>query len=78
MIHTGDTWISDLVDSVGAGVAIDDGDADQLAAAIHNVIDNFDHFRNRAAERQHLAVETHSSEAFQTRLWGQKYLRDQQ
>ncbi len=78
IIHTGDTWISDLVDSVGAGVAIDDGDADQIAAAIHNVIDNFDHFRNRAAERQHLAVGAHSSEAFQTCLWGQKYLRDQQ
>ena len=72
MIHTGDTWIGDLVDSVGAGVAVDDGDVGQLAAAIHAVIDNFEAFRTRAGERQPLAVAVHSSEAFQNCLWGRE------
>ena len=72
MIHTGDTWIADLVDSVGVGVAVDDGEVGGLAAAIHNVTDNFETFRTHAAERQPLAVAVHSTAAFQKCLWGQK------
>lgn len=70
MIHTRDTWIGDLVDSVGVGIGIEDGDVAALAEAIDTVLEEFESFRLRGAERQKDAVAAHSAEAFQKCLWG--------
>lgn len=70
MIHTRDTWIADLVDSVGVGIGIEDGDVDGLAQAIFAVVEDFESFRMRGAARQKDAVAVHSAEAFQKSLWG--------
>jgi len=69
VIYTEDSWMADLVESVGAGVAIRDGNIDGLVAAISRVFDERDLFRQRARDATSAARAVHSSSSFATALW---------
>jgi UDP:flavonoid glycosyltransferase YjiC (YdhE family) len=69
VIYTEDSWMADLVESVGAGVAISDGNIDSLVAAISRVFDERDLFRQRARDATSAARAVHSSSSFATALW---------
>jgi len=69
VIYTEDSWMADLVESVGAGVAIRDGNIDSLVAAISRVFDERDLFRQRARDATSAARAVHSSSSFATALW---------
>ena len=69
VIYTQDSWMADLVESVGAGVAIRDGNIDSLVAAISRVFDERDVFRQRARDAMPAARAAHSSASFITALW---------
>lgn len=70
MIYTADTWLEDFVAEQGAGIAVADGDADALAAAIRTMADNFPAYKELALERSAVARARNSSEAFAKVLWG--------
>lgn len=70
MIFTRDTWIEDAVAEYGAGLAAEDGDPDDLAEKIREMVREIARFRAQARERTKLAREHHSIEEFQRCLWG--------
>jgi glycosyltransferase involved in cell wall biosynthesis len=69
VIYTEQTWMADLVGSIGAGVAIEDGSTDSLVAAISCVFDRRDSFRQRACDAMSAARAAHSSAGFANALW---------
>src|SRR5262249_33608837 len=69
VIYTEDTWIADLVGTVGAGASIKDGNVDSLVAALSHVYDERDHFRSRAQEAKRAARAAHSGASFTAALW---------
>ena len=70
VIATADTWTSELVRRDGAGIAISDGDAAALAAAIAEVARNYPRYREMAVARQQQALDANSGAAFLDCLWG--------
>jgi glycosyltransferase involved in cell wall biosynthesis len=70
MIYTTDTWTADLVESIGAGVAVEDGDSQGVADAIRLLVDNYDAYRQQAMDRRSAAQAAHSSATFLDKLWG--------
>lgn len=70
IIYTRDTWCEDLVNDVGAGIGVADGDVEGLAAAIGRMVSEYDHFRAQARARAEKARQSHSGDAFLQKLWG--------
>lgn len=70
MIHTADTWLSDFVDQQGAGIAVPDGDATALAAAILHIAGHFAEYKDRAMVQSKVALSANSAEAYAGALWG--------
>ena len=70
VIATADTWTSELVATDGAGIAVADGDAPALAAAMADLARDYPRYRERAAARQQQALAANSSAAFLECLWG--------
>jgi len=69
VIYTENTWMADLVERVGAGVAVRDGNIDSVVAAISRVFDEREVFRQRACDAISAARAAHSSAGFATALW---------
>ena len=70
VIATADTWTSELVASDGAGIAVPDGDAAALAAAMAGLARDYPRFRAMAVARQQQALDANSGAAFLECLWG--------
>ena len=70
LIYTRDTWCEDLVEDVGAGIGVDDGDVAGLAQAIAAMVADFPAISARARQRAMAARESHSGAAFTAVLWG--------
>ena len=71
VIATGDTWTADLVAKSGAGLAVDDGDAPGLAAAMAGLARDYPRWRSQAEAARAGAQAAHSGEEFLEKLWGQ-------
>jgi glycosyltransferase involved in cell wall biosynthesis len=69
VIYTENSWTADLVESVGAGVAIKDGNIDSLVAAMTRVFEERDLFRQRARDAMSAARTAHSTTSFTAALW---------
>jgi glycosyltransferase involved in cell wall biosynthesis len=69
VIYTENTWMADLVESVGAGAAMRDGNIDSLVAAIGRMFDERDFFRQRARDAMSGARAAHSGASFAGALW---------
>jgi glycosyltransferase involved in cell wall biosynthesis len=72
MLYTNDTWNADLVDQVGAGVGMDDGDVAGLAEGILRIVERYDHYHTAAMDRRLAAQHAHSAGAFLGKLWGRE------
>lgn len=70
VIYTDDTWIADLIDSSGAGIATQDEDVAGLAKAMLTAYDKRTELTARARDRASHARRVHSLEAFLECLWG--------
>ena len=70
VIATADTWTSELVATDGAGIAVPDGDADALAAAMAELARDHSRYREMAGARQPQALDANSGAAFLECLWG--------
>ena len=71
VIATADTWISELVASDGAGIAVPDGDAAALAVAMSELARDYPRYRALATARKQQALAANSGAAFLNCLWGQ-------
>ena len=71
VIATGDTWTADLVATSGAGIAVDDGDAAGLAAAMAELARDYPRWRAEAEAARAGAQAAHSGGEFLDKLWGQ-------
>lgn len=70
VVATADTWTADLVARSGAGLAVPDGDAAALAAALAKLACKYPAFRAAAEARRAQALAEHSGSEFLARLWG--------
>jgi glycosyltransferase involved in cell wall biosynthesis len=70
LIFTNNTWIETLLDTSGAGIGVDDGDAAGFARAIATMTKEYVRFRSEALVRSGLANEVHAESAFMKKLWG--------
>lgn len=70
MIYTAGTWLADFVAEQGAGIAVNDGDAEGLAGAILAMAADYPAHKARAIERSAIARARNSPEAFARVLWG--------
>ena len=70
VIATADTWTSELVATDGAGIAVPDGDARALAAALAEMARDFPRHHQAAQNRQAQALATNTGAAFLECLWG--------
>ncbi len=70
LIYTRDTWMEDAVLAHGAGLAVEDESAEDLADKITEMVSRADEFRAAAARRSAAAVEHHSPERLMAALWG--------
>ena len=70
MLYTRDTWNADLVESCGAGVAMDDGDLAGLIAGLRHFVDHYADYHAQAMAQRAKAQAEHSSTAFMAKLWG--------
>ena len=71
VISTSDTWTADLVAKSGAGLAVDDGDALGLAAAMAALARDYPRWRSEAEAARAGAQAAHSGGEFLEKLWGQ-------
>jgi len=71
VITTRDTWTADLVATSGAGLAVDDGDAAALAAAMADLARDYPRWRGEAEARRATAQAAHSGGEFLEKLWGE-------
>lgn len=71
VIATADTWTSELVANSGAGIAVPDGDANTLAAAMGDLARDYRRYREMAVARQQQALNANSGAAFLECLWGE-------
>ena len=69
VIATADTWTAELVATQGAGIAVPDGDAPALAAAMATMARDYSAYRRMARARQGAGLAAHSGQAFLDRLW---------
>jgi glycosyltransferase involved in cell wall biosynthesis len=69
VIYTEKTWMAELVERVGAGVAIRDGDIDCLMAAMDRIFNEQDLFRRCARDTVSAARALHSDDSFARALW---------
>ena len=70
VISTSDTWTADLVATSGAGLAVDDGDAAGLAAAMAGLAGDYPRWRGEAEAARAGAQAAHSGGEFLEKLWG--------
>ena len=70
VISTSDTWTADLVAKSGAGLAVDDGDALGLAAAMADLARDYPRWRAGAEAARAGAQAAHSGGEFLEKLWG--------
>lgn len=70
LIVTADTWLSDLADQYGHGLAVADGDPEALTAAMIAVYDDRSHAAAAARARSSQARRLHSTDSFVDLLWG--------
>ena len=70
VISTRDTWTADLVAKSGAGIAVDDGDAVGLAAAMADLARDYPRWRGAAEAARAGAQAAHSGGEFLEKLWG--------
>ncbi len=72
VITTRDTWTADLVAQSGAGIAVDDGDAQGLAAAMADLARDYPRWRADAEAARAGAQAAHSGSEFLEKLWGER------
>jgi glycosyltransferase involved in cell wall biosynthesis len=70
ILYTRDTWVEDAVSQMGAGLSVDDGDADDLASKIIALAGDFAAFKRRAVARTEIARRYYSPDHFLEKLWG--------
>ena len=70
VIATADTWTAELVASSGAGLAVPDGDAKALAAAMAELARDYPRYRAEADARRERALAAHTGVEFMAKLWG--------
>lgn len=75
VIYTANTWTADLISRGGAGVAVRDEDADDLARAMVEVYDRREDLTRRARSRAPQVQQAHSPEAFVRALWARDVRR---
>jgi glycosyltransferase involved in cell wall biosynthesis len=69
VIYTRGTWCEDLVEASGSGLGMRDGDANDLARCIGEMVDGYGPFRRLAEARAAEARRRHSGHAFLKMLW---------
>ena len=70
VIATADTWTNELVERLGAGIAVSDGDVSAFAAAMAAFARNRVQFADKALGRREAALAELSGSAFLELLWG--------
>jgi glycosyltransferase involved in cell wall biosynthesis len=70
VLYTRDTWVDDTVSEMGAGLAVEEGDAEDLANKIIAVAGDIAAFKNRASAQSAKAREYYSAGHFLEKLWG--------
>lgn len=70
ILYTRDTWVEDVVSQMGAGLAVEDGNADDLASKIIALAGDISAFKQRAAAQTKIARRYYSPDHFLERLWG--------
>jgi len=70
VVYTSDTWLSDFLDSYGAGIAFDDGDVQSLTKAMWAMYRNRNRFNEEAASKRHKALRENSPQRLMEGLWG--------
>ncbi len=70
MIYTADTWNADIIekDELGAGVAFESENLDQLINAIKEAVNNFPSLKAKAIERKGAAIQHFSANHFRSLL----------
>jgi SAM-dependent methyltransferase/glycosyltransferase involved in cell wall biosynthesis len=70
VVCTRDTWMSDLLDMHGGGIAVRDRSASGICAAIGTIIGDLPQFQQRASAAASHWMKIHSAENFLTHLLG--------
>ena len=70
VIATADTWTSELVERLGAGIAVSDGDASAFATAMAAFARDRVQLAGKALGRREAALAELSGVAFLELLWG--------
>jgi glycosyltransferase involved in cell wall biosynthesis len=70
VLYTRDTWVDDAAARMGAGLAVEDGDADDLASKIIALADDIAAFKRQAMTRTARARRYYSPDHFLEKLWG--------
>jgi glycosyltransferase involved in cell wall biosynthesis len=70
VIYTDDTWTADLIDSSGAGIAVQDEDVNGLSQALLDAYDRRAELTAEARARAVYAGRLHSLDTFLNCLWG--------
>jgi glycosyltransferase involved in cell wall biosynthesis len=76
ILYTRDTWVEDAVSQMGAGLSVEDGDADDLASKIIAMAGDLDAFKRRALVQTKIARQYYSPDHFLESLWGSELYAD--
>jgi glycosyltransferase involved in cell wall biosynthesis len=70
ILYTRDTWMADAVSRMGAGLAVEDGDANDLASKVIALAGEIAAFKRRAVAQTKIARQYYSPDQFLEKLWG--------